>query len=413
MDTKHPHVELSAVPRRWQVATLSLLLVLASTCLNVAAGGEPYDCGCGVGIDPNDCGSNVCCEFDGLLGCVANAIEWDVLYTSDSFLNARGGVNTGGTSQGLLDVVLRTDLSALGFETVGGSFVLHGQNNHGPFFSPYVGRTQSTNIDAEPFTAMAEFFWERGILDDDVILRIGRQVGAIQFSVMDLAADFTYGGFQLSANNPLPWYPNPTIAATADVRLSDSLRVNLGTFNGRVDLSPWGWARDGKVYNVVEFNYSYELQGLQGDVKQGSWYQSGSHTTPDSASTRSGNYGFYVGWQQLVFAEECDPTQGLGAFAVYSYADPDRSAVENFWATGVTYRGLLPSRDADVTGIGATFADFSSMLGSRDVETNVELFYKIAICESASLQPSFQYVGSPSGIYRDSVVTGLRCTLGF
>ncbi|WP_425401006.1 carbohydrate porin [Aeoliella sp.] len=409
MDTKSKFIGGNSTGRR---AAVLILCALPIALLNSASRGEPYDFECGAEVDHCDCGSSVWQEYEGPFSAVRNAVDVDVLYTTDSFLNTRGGVRTGGTSQGLLDVVLRTDLAALGFETIGGSVVLHGQNNHGPFFQPYVGRTQSSNIDAEPFTAMAEFFWERGLFDDDVIVRIGRQVGAIQFSVMDLAADFTYGGFQLSANNPLPWYPNPTIAATADIRLTDSLRVNLGTFNGRVDLSPWGWARDGKVYNVVEFNYSYQLGDLQGDIKQGSWYQSGSHTTPDAASTRSGNYGFYVGWQQLLCAEECDPTQGLGAFAVYSYADPDRSAVEHFWATGMTYRGLLPSRDADVTGIGATFADFSSLLGSRNVETNLELFYKIAVCESAALQPSLQYVSSPSGIYSDSVVVGLRCVVG-
>jgi len=38
----------------------------------------------------------------------------------------------------------------------------------------------------------------------------------------------------------------------------------------------------------------------------------------------------------------------------------------------------------------------------------VEVFYKAHLTPWATVQPDLQYVASPSGLYRDSLVVGLR-----
>ena len=121
-----------------------------------------------------------------------------------------------------------------------------------------------------------------------------------------MASDFVHGGFQKSPNNPISWYPNPTIGLTADVKLTDQLRVNLGSFNSARpgQLSPWGWSSAGSMYNVIEFNRSYEIAGLTGDIKQGTWYESGSHSLPVGPGSVAGNYGAYLGWDQILFNEK-------------------------------------------------------------------------------------------------------------
>jgi carbohydrate-selective porin OprB len=342
--------------------------------------------------------------------CCADAVTLDVVYTSDAFSNTRGGIDAGTGYSGLLDVVLRTDLEALGFEIIGGSFVLHGQNKTGPGLGPYTGATQSTNIDADPFTAMAEYFWERELSDGLAIVRIGRQVGAIQFSVLDLAADFTYGGFQLSPNNPLPWYPNPTLAATVNIDLTERVNLAFGSFAGGPpdQLTSWGWSNEGKVYTVGQIRYSYDRCGLPGDVQTGIWYTSGSHEDVADNNDVHGNHGVYFGWDQLLWSERCDPEQGLGTFFIYSWAPQDRNVVTNHVATGVVYRGLLRNRAADVTGVGLGIADFSNDLAGRETERIVEFFHKVQVTATTIVQPALYYISHPGGVEEDSLVVGIR-----
>ena len=42
------------------------------------------------------------------------------------------------------------------------------------------------------------------------------------------------------------------------------------------------------------------------------------------------------------------------------------------------------------------------------LETVTEVFYKAQLTPRVSLQPDLQYISSPSGIYRDSLVVGIR-----
>jgi porin len=347
-----------------------------------------------------------CCQPS----CCWDAFELDVVYTADTFSNTKGGEDTGTNFEGLVDVVLRTDLAALGFDTVGGTFVLHGQNKHGPSLNRLVGATQSTNIDADPFTAMAEYYWERPVMDDLAVWRIGRQVGAIHFSVLDLAADFTYGGFQKSPNNPLPWYPNPTLAATVEMTLTDSFDLSIGAFNGGEpdQLTSWGWSEEGKVYTIGELRYHYSIAGLPGDLQGGLWYTSGSHEEVDGNDDFHGNHGAYMGWDQLLVTERCDPEQGLGTFFIYSWAPSDRNEITNHFATGVLYRGPLNGRDSDEIGAGLNIADFSNELDDVSSENTIEVFYLAQINDNVFVQPVVYYVASPSGDEPDALVAGFR-----
>jgi porin len=338
-------------------------------------------------------------------------LKVDAVYTNDTFNNSRGGIKDGTASHGLVDLVLRTDLDAIEFSPIGGSLILHGQNSHGPFLNDFVGSTQSTNINAHDFTRMAEYYWERNIDDGLAVVRVGRQVGAIQFSVMDLAADFLYGAFIISPNNPLPWYPNPTIAATADIALTESLQLTMGSYAGGPpsQLTTWGWSQDGRVYSIAQLKYSYSIDGLPGDIQNGYWYTSGSHTAIDGSRDFNGNYGIYGGFDQMVWLEDDEETkQGLGIFGIYSFAPQDRNNIQNHFAGGVVYRGILPGRDGDVTGVGYTVADFSNARVGYDQEQLIEMFYKIHITQTMILQPAIQYISAPGGLRDDTIVAGFR-----
>jgi porin len=367
-------------------------------------------------MDEGDGGEEEPAEDEGLLPDnillpADSPLSVDALYTNDTFNNSRGGIKDGTASHGLVDLVLRTNLDAIDASPIGGTLVLHGQNSHGPFLNDFVGSTQSTNINAHDFTRMAEYYWERNFDDGLAVVRLGRQVGAIQFSVMDLASDFLYGAFIISPNNPLPWYPNPTVAATADIALAEGLRLTAGSFAGGPpsQLTTWGWSQDGQVYSIAQLKYSYSIDGLPGDIQNGTWYSSGNYAAIDGSRNFVGNYGIYGGIDQMVWLEDDEDTkQGLGLFGIYSFAPQDRNNIQNHFASGIVYRGFLPGRDGDVTGVGYTIADFSNARIGLQQEHLVELFYKINITSTMILQPAIQFISAPSGFRQDTVVAGFR-----
>ena len=139
-------------------------------------------------ISYGDCDAGLCCD-DSTAGLLTDRsllqggpdpVGLEIVYTGDAFTNTRGGISTneGLEFTGLLDVVLTVDLDAAGCG-LGGQIVLHGVNSHGRFLNQFVGATQDvTNIDAEPFTAMAEYFWARDVWDGDAVFRIGYQFKA-------------------------------------------------------------------------------------------------------------------------------------------------------------------------------------------------------------------------------------------
>ncbi len=342
-----------------------------------------------------------------------SATTFEVVYTSDTFRNTRGGRKVGTGYSGLVDLVSTTDLEKLGMENVGGNFVLHGLNKHGPGLNPFVGSTQSTNIDAAPFTAVGEYFWERQWSDGDILTRFGRQVGARQFSILDLAADYTYGGFQRSPNNPLPWYPNPSVGSTVDMRLTENLHLAAGSYaNAQAgQLTSWGFSGDGTQYSLGQLKNSYSIGNKPGDLQLGLWYLSGSHLNPSATNISQGDYGVYTGWDQLLLSEDGDPEQGLGTFFIYSWAPSDRNRITNHFATGLVYRGLFASRSSDIAGVGISIAQFSDELVGFKTEQTTEAFYKVHVTSTTIVQPALHYITNPGGINRVSLDVGLR--IGF
>ena len=128
--------------------------------------------------------------------------------------------------------------------------------------------------------------------------------------------------------------------------------------------------------------------------------------------------GYYIQLEQLVFRENrCDELnpQGLGLFVSYlprSFSgDNPFPVIEDSVVGGMVYTGLIPGRDADVVGAGFAWAQLDQ--GGTNQETAVEVFYKAKITPSMSIQPDLQYIATPSGIYPDALVFGIRFQQNF
>jgi carbohydrate-selective porin OprB len=154
---------------------------------------------------------------------------------------------------------------------------------------------------------------------------------------------------------------------------------------------------------------------LPGTIAVGAVYE--SEGVIDGAPVSS-VYEYYIQTEQFIFREDDgddDVIQGLGVFVGYyprilgSQILPE--SIGDSVVAGATYTGLVPHRDLDVLGAGMAWTELFQ--GGTNQETVVELFYRAQLTPRVRVQPDLQFIGSPSGIYRDSLVAAVRCQVDF
>ncbi len=348
-------------------------------------------------------------------------ISLDPVYYCEVFTNTRGGISTNGATryEALLDLPLTLDFETMQWPLPGRFFLL-AQNTHGRGLTEdFVGDTQVvSNIDSfNNIMQVSEYWWELGLFDDRIVIRLGKQDLNTEFLVMDLASDFIQSSFGLSPNAGFPSYPNPSMAAVVLAQLTPTLELKIGVWDALADGQGWGLSGNDVVLSVGELEYKYALAGgrLPGAVDLGVAYSSAGDV---SGRAFPSAHGYYVQFEQLVFrentCEESNP-QGLGLFASYFprffNGDFPIPVIRGDFVGGIVYTGLILGRDEDVVGAGVAWARLDQ--GGTNQETAVEVFYKAKLTPSMSVQPDIQYIATPSGIHPDALVVGMRFQLAF
>lgn len=167
---------------------------------------------------------------------------------------------------------------------------------------------------------------------------------------------------------------------------------------------------------------------MPGRYRAGFWYDPEVRTvyedTPDGREprTRSGNVGLYFGIDQMLWKENDDPadSQGLGLYTRYGHAPRDLYKISDYWSAGASYRGLIPTRDKDVTAFGVSQAILSSRYcrykdARADRETVYEWYYKFYVTPWLAVSPDVQVITNPGGgkDARDALVAGVRFRVTF
>jgi porin len=133
----------------------------------------------------------------------------------------------------------------------------------------------------------------------------------------------------------------------------------------------------------------------------------------------SGSWAFYYNFDQYVYVEPEDPTQGIGIFGRFGISDGDANPIEAFYSVGVGGKGIIPERDGDTFGLGYFYTKWSDIpltnaLGISNSQ-GVELFYNIEVTPWLHVTPDLQVLVNPGGVDdRDvAVVYGLRLQMTF
>lgn len=203
------------------------------------------------------------------------------------------------------------------------------------------------------------------------------------------------------------------------------------------------WRKNKGLLFIQEFsflpNQYKEAKGLPGNYKLGIFYSTGrfkdlfQDTNGNSYALTSlpqkeryGNYGLYFHADQLLYREpNASGDQGFTPFFVLVLQPSNVNELPLFLDSGLTYKGLIPGRDQDVTGIGFAYGKWSRQLNKyqndsgntpQKYEMVVETTYKIALNQWLYVQPDIQYIINLKGGNQnteDALVTGARVGVTF
>ena len=335
-------------------------------------------------------------------------------YTLDWGGPLSGGLSKRGTARGLLDVNLTVDAAKLGLP--GGTFFAQYYFRHGRNGSDDVGELQAySNIDEARLSREYELWYEQKTLNDKLRLKLGQVDANAEFAFIEAAGEFIHSsaGFCPSIVN-FPTYPDPALSANLFLYPLENLYIGGGVYgDGITETSRHGFRQP---FYIGEVGVTLPLGETLGPLRlaAGAFYDTGHQDRFDGGAQGKVN-GFYALAEQQIWRENPDDKedkQGLSVFAHYGYTDAKVSAVEHHLGLGVSAVGLIPARDADVTGLYWTLAKTSraSDSGFDADESAFEFFYKFEVTPAISLKPDLQYITHPGGVKTadDALVFTLR-----
>lgn len=347
--------------------------------------------------------------------------------TLDAFKNLRGGADTAGSSfQQLFNFELTLASDPL-LNYRGGTFFANFQFQRGQSPADEIGDYQGvSSIDADGRTQLAALWYEQAI-GESLRIKLGKMDVNADFAYSEFGGYFMNGAFACPATMPIPTYPDSAFGLAAFYDFSPECYVSGGVFDGAAqegvttgDQGPatfFGSPAD--LFLILETGAAYTCgdSGTGGRFAIGAWHHTGTFDR-FSGGTEDGTTGFYLAVDHTFYRENPksdEDTQGLGAFVLYSYADPAVVEVSHHLACGVVYQGLIETRDDDSVGIGATYVHFADNAGfADDGELAIETFYELKPQPFVSVRPDIQYIVNPGGTgLADAVALGLRVNIDF
>jgi porin len=116
--------------------------------------------------------------------------------------------------------------------------------------------------------------------------------------------------------------------------------------------------------------------------------------------------------------------QGLGWFGRIAFDPQDRNDIGLYVDSGLTYKGLISSRDSDTVGVGFVYAQLTR--GARQAAINagsvgvgaemaLEVTYQAQVIKWLNIQPDLQFVINPGGNQdlKNALVIGVRTVVTF
>ena len=363
---------------------------------------------------------------------VRNMVEYMV--------NMHGGRETknGSDFAGSYDFNIYLDLEKMNL-IPGGSLYFQAKGSFGGEASDFdrekIGALYKTNQDSgiEEPVWIDKWWWQQKLFDDKLEFVLGRLSTVKDYIDMNKVAGHEDKQFMNNALVRNPTIPHKNgIAAFVKYEPVDwfyvlTLAIDPQAVSRRTGFDTAFHGSD-RIRLFTEAGFVPEFDssngGLTGHYRFGMWYEPYAkevfRDTLGGALAdryRSGDTGYYFGFDQMVWKENNDQkdNQGITVFGRYGFAREDVNRVEHFWAAGGQYLGLIPGRDKDVVAFGVAQAILSDQYRAEvdskaDRETVYELYYACQVTPWCFITPDLQFITNAGGDEDDpnAFVAGLR-----
>lgn len=368
--------------------------------------------------------------------------------------NARGGRNTKGSLEygGMVDYKLSLDTARMGLWP-GGLMVVHGQTQFGRATNGNTGSLNPANFEmlfpvpGEPgITTLSEWYFMQALSEKAVILAgkvdptsladrnafAGDATHTTQFLNTGLNVNpviFSGGPYTTLMAGlvliPTDWLQisnivlqnNPDSTATTSGLTTAFSQGNQMTVGQEYDFTikpfeqvghqRFGWMYTNRDFRTFEVDSRVQVPGVIGFLRS------------VELDARTDNYCFYYNFDQYLFSEAADPTQGWGLFGRFGVAPSKGNPFTEFYSIGLGGKGSIPKRDNDTWGVGYYYTKVNdtleSVLGGNN-EQGVEVFYNIEVTPWFHITPNLQIITDPAGGYYGSetaLVYGIRGEITF
>jgi porin len=330
----------------------------------------------------------------------------------------------------------------------GGLFELHAESKFGDFLNRKVG--SQVNDDAlfplpgEPELMLSHVTFTQALSENFAVFvgKLDTTVGdQNEFAWISSKDNFLHTSFRW---NPISARTTPYSTLGAGfVILNDWLQWSFTAYDaeGTPSQSGFDTVFDGGTSYATEARFTWKPFDLKGHQLLGLIYSDKQFLTleqdprigfglPGGLAGRllrlsrrvdreSGSWAFYYNFDQYVYAETEDPTQGIGVFGRFGLSDGEANPIEAFYSLGLGGKGLIPGRDQDRCGLGYFYTEWSDVplahaLGVNNAQ-GVELFYNIEVAPWLHITPDLQVLIDPGGVESRGVaiVGGVRMRMSF
>lgn len=393
-------------------------------------------------------------------------------YTVEVWGNTTGGIKRGTVYDGILDFGANLDFEKLaGWKGASVSTTWLWLSGRDPSEDLVGNFLTVSNIAGFSTLRLLELWFQQNLWDDKISLRIGQLAADSEFIISDYSALFINSTFGwppfMYTNLPEggPAYPMGTLGVRLAISPVDWFTFQSAVFQGNVyaqNVNRYGFrwrldAENGFLFlNEAQFRWNHRENesGLPGQFKTGFWAQSGHLADVLADYTNSGNYGFYFILDQMLYRESGEAAapvglskdtksytaskegknfkspileksdQGLGWFGHIAFEKDDRNFVGFYFDTGLTYKGLIPTRDEDILGVAFAYAQLTNAaraglaeegLTPTGAEMVLEVTYQAQVTGWLTIQPDLQFIINPGSTTNlgNALVIGGRASVTF
>ena len=281
---------------------------------------------------------------------------------------------------------------------------------------------------------LGEIYLQQQLFDQSLIVAAGRLAPLDTFGTVPVLNQYINTGILpvFEVNDPAftAYPPGVEWGAQAIYNITATVQVAAGVFNtnqnsangakGGLDFSIQQGNRG--ALSIMQVNYLFNHapvdNGLPGQYSFGGSYNSNKFTSLSNPNvTKSGNYGVYGLFQQMVYRDgDAASQKGLTVWGKAAIAP--KSSVNTIpyrFGGGLSYQGAIPGRDNDIASAGVIYGSFSRDIPSTTAETVIEANYQVTVKRWLSITPDLQYIIRPSGssAIGNALVLGTQVAISF